>query len=238
MPTNPLKNDPVTSPLPGQTLAEQAYLQLRFDVIRGLREPGERLKIEKLKSIYGIGPTPLREALQKLSTDRLVLSEGNRGFRVAPLSPSEFTDLNIARTSIEKEATRLAIAIGDNQWEADIVASHYVLSKEDEALKATHDRVPDSWEAANAAFHDAIVGACGSVWLLRARASLADLVERYRRASLYQKLGQRDLGSEHAALLKAVLDRDADLACQLTAVHFGNTAQTLTEVIREPQADT
>lgn len=212
-----------------ETLALQAYRQLRVDIIRGIRAPEERLRLEMLKSVYGIGPTPLREALQKLSADGLIISEGNRGFMVAPLLVEEFEDLNAARTAIEKEAIRLSIAKGDDHWEAQLVAAHYLLSKEDKALSSARDGVPDSWEEANAAFHSAIVAACGSAWLLRVRASLLDLVERYRRASLYHELGQRKLDVEHSDILAAVLARDTEQACELTERHYALTTQTLVE---------
>ncbi|MFK7890978.1 MAG: FCD domain-containing protein [Granulosicoccus sp.] len=230
-----MTDDSKSSPNPEtvETLAHQAYRQLRVDIIRGIRAPGERLRLEMLKSVYGIGPTPLREALQKLSADGLVITVGNRGFKVAPLAVEEFEDLNIARTAIEKEAIRLSISRGDDQWEAQLVAAHYLLSKEDDALSSMRQRVPDSWEQANAGFHTAIVAACGSAWLMRVRASLTDLVERYRRASLYHELGQRQLPAEHAAILDAVLSRDTELACSLTEQHFALTARTLMEAAND-----
>jgi DNA-binding GntR family transcriptional regulator len=101
------------------------------------------------------------------------------------------------------------------------------MKKEDTALRRGLERVPDSWEKANAGFHFAMVSACGSSWLLTVRDSLNDLVERYRRASIYQKLGERDLAAEHAAIAEAVLARDADRACAMTERHFGLTAATL-----------
>lgn len=211
----------------GGTLAQAAYRALRTDILSGVRPPGERLRIEKLKSLYGVGPTPLREALQMLATDQLVIAEDNRGFTVAPLEPAEFADLNIARTAIELSALRLSIEHGDAEWEASIVAASYLMRKHDEALAQTTSGVPDSWEAANAGFHTAMVAACGSRWLLRLRASLHDQCARYRRASVYQKLGQRDLCSEHQAISQAVLARDADRACDLTAQHFALTAAGL-----------
>lgn len=216
-------------PLEGATLAEAAFKRLRRDIIVGVRPPGERLRIEKLKTIYGIGPTPLREALQKLSRDGLVVSEGNRGFMVAPLDASEFADLNLARTAIEKEALRLSIGRGDDQWEARVVAASYIMAKEDAALAQAQSGVPDSWERANTEFHAALVSACGSNWLLRVRAGLHDHCERYRRASVYQKLGSRDLGAEHTAIVEAALARDADRACHLTEQHFALTAAALME---------
>ncbi|NNG03465.1 MAG: GntR family transcriptional regulator, partial [Inquilinus sp.] len=181
----------------GETLSEAAYRRIRRDIIVGTRTPGERLRIERLKGIYAIGPTPLREALQKLSQDGLVVSEGNRGFTVASLDPGEFADLNLARTAIEKETLRLSIAKGGDAWEARVVAASYIMAKEDAALSHAHGRVPDSWEQANSNLHLSLVSACGSNWLLKVRAGLHDLCERYRRAAVYQMLGSRDLASEH-----------------------------------------
>ncbi|MFT6773615.1 MAG: GntR family carbon starvation induced transcriptional regulator [Paracoccaceae bacterium] len=214
----------------GQTLAQAAYRALRIDIIRGVRPPGERLRIEKLKSIYNVGPTPLREALQMLSADQLVLAEGNRGFTVAPLDFVAFGDLNTARTAVETAALRLSVVHGDEAWEAGVVAASYIMRKEDAALAPSALAVPDSWERANAGFHAAMVAGCGSQWLLRIRADLHDQCERYRRASVYQKIGQRNLSAEHGAIAAAVLVRDADLACKLTARHFALTASSLSDI--------
>lgn len=210
-----------------ETLADAAYRRLRLDIIRGHLKPGEKLRIEKLKTDYGIGPTPVREALQKLTAGSLVTTSGNRGFAVAPLSVQEFQDLNTARTCIEKEALRLALSLGDNAWEARVVAAHYVLKKEDEALKKLTGAVPDSWEVANADFHLATVEACGSNWLLHIRASISDLCERYRRTSLFQNRDARDLDTEHAEIAEAVLDRDASVACKRIEAHFLQTAKEI-----------
>lgn len=218
----------------GETLADAAYRSLRHDIIDGSRYPGERLRIEKLKAIYAIGPTPLREALQKLSQDGLVVGEGNRGFTVAPLDPGEFADLNLARTAIEKEALRLSIARGDDGWEARVVAASYIMAKEDAALAGSSAGVPDTWERANTEFHLALVSACGSNWLLKIRAGLHDLCERYRRASVYHERGARDLAAEHGEIVDAALARDAVRACDLIERHFALTAATLAEAGSEP----
>ncbi|MEO1017743.1 MAG: GntR family transcriptional regulator [Pseudomonadota bacterium] len=61
------------------TLTETVYSRLRQDIITGVRAPGERLRIEHLRKIYDVGPTPLREALQRLAADGLVLLAGSRG---------------------------------------------------------------------------------------------------------------------------------------------------------------
>lgn len=210
----------------GDTLTEAAYQALRLDIIRGTRAPGERLRISRLTGLYDVGPTPLREALQRLSADGLVSADTNRGFTVIALDMAEFRDLNTARTALEREALRLSLTRGDEAWEAGVVSAAYRMQKADAAL-AGGDPDLDRWEAANEAFHLAMVAACGSNWLLRLRKSLHDQCERYRRASVYLRRGTRDLGTEHAAILRAVLDRDIAAAADLTEAHYAATAQNL-----------
>lgn len=213
----------------GKTQSQIAYEVLRRDIIAGTRPANERLRIEKLSQLYGVGATPLREALQRLSADGLVLSTGNRGFSVAALDIAEFTDLNIARTALELEAVRLSISKGDEQWEASLVAAGYLLDKQDKALKQANADNLDQWDLANAAFHLATVSACGSRWLLRIRQQLHDQFERYRRVSIDLKSDERDLALEHKAILEAVLARDAQNACALIEAHFETTTRILSE---------
>ena len=215
-----------------ESMAQRAYRIIRADIISGARPPGERLRIEMLKTIYDIGPTPLREALQKLSTEGLVLALEKRGFMVSPLDLDEFSDLNIARIEIEKVALSRSIALGDRQWESRVVAATYLMNKEDAALLASGNGVSDAWEAANAEFHATMIAACGSKWLLQIRYHLQDMCERYRRSSISQSIrktgnGKRDVGKEHAAISNAVLARDARLACQLTESHYMKTLDRL-----------
>ena len=215
-----------------ESMAQRAYRIIRADIISGARPPGERLRIEMLKTIYDIGPTPLREALQKLSTEGLVLALEKRGFMVSPLDLDEFSDLNIARIEIEKVALSRSIALGDRQWESRVVAATYLMNKEDAALLASGNGVSDAWEAANAEFHATMIAACGSKWLLQMRDHLQDMCERYRWSSISQSIrktgnGKRDVGKEHAAISNAVLARDARLACQLTESHYMKTLDRL-----------
>ena len=208
-----------------ESMAQRAYRLIRADIISGARDPGERLRIEMLKTVYDIGPTPLREALQKLSTEGLVLALEKRGFMVSPLNLDEFSDLNIARIEIEKVALTRSLALGDSQWESRVVAATYLMKKEDEALLASGAGVYDAWETANAEFHVAMIAACGSKWLLH-------MCERYRRSSISQSNkktanGNRDVGEEHAAISDAVLSRNSELACQLTESHYMKTLSRL-----------
>ena len=210
-----------------RTLVELAYKALRTDIISAHRQAGERLRIDRLKTLYGVGPTPLREALQRLSVDGLVLALGNRGFMVAPLDADEFLDLNRARIAIEIQALGMAIENGDAEWESQVAGAAYRLAKVDASLKSADESPMAAWAVANSAFHLACVAACGSNWLLKVRATIDAQCERYRHASVDMKRLERDLEAEHRAIAQAVLDRASESACSLVSDHYCRTADVL-----------
>jgi DNA-binding GntR family transcriptional regulator len=209
-----------------------AYDALRQDILSGVRAPSEKLGIDRLRTLYRIGPTPLREALQRLAADGMVIATGNRGFIVAPLHAAEFQDLNLARTVVEKEAIRLSIQNGDGEWEASVVAAAYRLTKLDATLQTEKPCSMEEWEAANRDFHFATVRACGSSWLLRVRKLLHDQCERYRRTSVSIRRQTRDLKAEHQAIADAVVNRNADLAAELVERHFDVTTKVLVDELK------
>src|SRR5947209_19064222 len=99
------------------TLAMSIYGRLRRDILTGLFEPGERLPLDALGERYRVGLTPLREALNRLSAEELVLREGKRGFRVAPVSLADLADLVATLCWAVDVAIRQSIAKGDVAWE-------------------------------------------------------------------------------------------------------------------------
>ena len=112
---------------PIMTLSEKAYAALRQDIIRGAQASGKPLRMAELSSRYDMGFSPLREALNRLQSERLVVAEALRGFKVAPLSLAEMQDAIGARILIEGDALRAAIRDGDDNWAAGIVAALYAL---------------------------------------------------------------------------------------------------------------
>jgi len=64
--------------------------------------PGEKLRIEVLRTRYDVGGTPLREAMNRLSTEGLVTQSEQRGFRVTPVSADELLELTRTRCWINE----------------------------------------------------------------------------------------------------------------------------------------
>ena len=112
-----------------KTLAEKALRQLRDDILNGRLAPDARLRINQLQQRYGLGLSPLREALLRLSTEGLVLAQGQRGFVVAPVSLADLQDQTLARKTLDTAALTQAIAHGDADWESQVIAANHLLAR-------------------------------------------------------------------------------------------------------------
>lgn len=225
------------------TLAEQAHRALRRDIISGAIPAGQPLRLEFLKERYGISFSPLREALNRLHSERLVISTTSRGFRVAPFSEEEMWDAIETRIVIDCEALRRSLVRGDEEWEARLVASFHAL------MQATGRRIADvndpsspdqeELEERHHDFHRCLIGACGSRWLLDLSDQLYAQTERYRQPSLrdrnYWKL-ERDVGTEHRQLLDAAVARDTGLAAGILARHYRETGRMVRKVLELAEA--
>lgn len=208
----------------GKTLSEAAYARLRHDIIAGRLAPTAKLRIDELRQDYDTGASPLREALNRLAGEGFVTAEGQRGFSVAPISRKDLDEITHLRIMLETEALRDSIKHGDDAWEAGIVAAFHRLSK----LDIDHERKRDvrEWEARNQEFHEALIAACDSSWLLRLRRTLFEQHKRYRLIALLDGSSSRDVHGEHAEIMRAVLARDTIAACQATEAHILRTAES------------
>lgn len=209
------------------TLAQDAYESLRHDIIRGALAPGRPLRLADLSQRYGMGFSPLREALNRLQAERLVTAESLRGFKVAPLSAEELQDAVSLRILIETKALRASIAQGDDGWAAGIVSALYALKLQ----AARTGPEADIWalESRHHAFHLALVAACNSPWTMEFVERLYAATERYRIPVLLAANlpAGRDVQAEHGALAEATLDRDANTAVRLLEDHYQRTVDHL-----------
>ena len=166
------------------TLSERAANLVERDIIAGVLAPGARLGIVDLVQRYDIGATPLREGLSRLISRGLIVGIGQRGFRVADVSREDLEDITRIRTVIEIEALRLAIAHGDDTWEAGILgALHQMRRHIQRTGNEFREGAPD-FDRLHKGFHTALLAACGSKRLLTAHSDLYDQAYRYRRVMM------------------------------------------------------
>ncbi len=219
-------------PVAVKTIADQTYHRLRWDIVSGALPPGTKLPMDMLTRRYSVGMSPLREALVRLTGDALVHAEGQRGFWVTHISIDELDDTLRTRMLIETEALVRSIEQGDAAWEARVGAAYDALSAQEAHLESGDPTVFVRWERANHHFHEALVSACGSPWLIRLRRMLHQHSERYRLISLSHVMPGRDVHDEHEAIRDAALGRKALRAARLIEVHLQRTADAVREALR------
>jgi len=200
-----------------QGIGENAYRKIRADIVFGRLAPGRKLKLEQLKSNYGASVSTLREILNRLSSERLVVAEGQKGFEVAPVSIANLREIAALRQLLECRALEQSFRAGDMEWEARVVAAHHRLARM-EARMAEGDRShTEEWKRYDWQFHQALISACGSKMLIDTHAAVFDKYLRYQMIALSYR---GDIAAqEHAFLLECALRRDAARACDVLMRH-------------------
>ncbi len=216
-----------------KTLSEEVYRLLRRDILAGRLAPGSKLPFRQLAQLYGFGIAPLREALARLASERLVLLEGQRGFSVSPMSREELFDLCILWSEISVASMKIAIERGDENWEAEILAAFHRLQRTKLPASPSDFDAIEKWERLHSQFHMSLIAACGSPWRLHFCSVLSDQFERYRRVILLRMASStptaQKVNEEHRKIAEAAVNRDSDHAAQLLTDHFSGNLSYLAE---------
>jgi DNA-binding GntR family transcriptional regulator len=211
--------------------ATLAYEAIRGDILAGRHAPDKKLKIQDLASDLDVSPGAVREALSRLVPEQLVVSRDQRGFVVAPLSIADLEDLTDLRCEIEEIALRRSVERGDVNWEANLLAAAHRLRSI--PLRIDGDVVlRREWVDAHAAFHAALVAACGSRRLLTLHAQLYEQSERYRGLSAHLET-DRNVAHEHQEIVNLALARDADGLVDATLDHLRTTTKLIAGSVRQ-----
>lgn len=202
---------------------------LRAAMARGDLPPGTQLGEAALATRLGVSRGPLREAMQRLTQEGLLVSYRNRGIFVPELTPAAVEDMYVLRGALEGAAVRRILAGGDpTAAAADLEAACDVMA-------GLADE-PDGHAMADAdiAFHRRLVEAAHSGRLSRVHESV--LVEtamclRAMRGS-YQRAEERV--AEHRAIARRIGDRDLPGALTALDEHMRDGLARLLDTDRAP----
>ncbi len=222
-----LNNQPILH----QTIQESVADYIRARIMAREYRPGERLVQDELAEQLGVSRTPIREALQKLSSEGYVVLSPHRGASVADFSLEELEEIYSVRIGLESYAAYLAAQRITEEELGEL-----------EAHLRKMDRVNERGDVKqlirlNRGFHVAIYAAARQPRLYDLIIHYLDLAERYRR--IFHSLTNRaeHTVDEHQELFDALRCHDADLATQLTREHLEQTASALVAALlkREEQ---
>ena len=183
--------------------AAQAYHDVEKMIVFGDLAPGSLVSEAHLMERTGLGRTPVREALQRLSRNRMVEIHPNKGVLIPPASVEAQLRMLELRRVLEGLAVRLACERATPEDHAAmremaelLATSSFELRQYAETVRGTHDLI--------------VVGAHND-YLADAMAPLQGLSRRFWFTHVTDPVADvRDGAQLHEAILRAILDRDAD----------------------------
>jgi GntR family transcriptional regulator, carbon starvation induced regulator len=142
---------------------------------------------------------------------------------VAHVSRDDLADITQMRTVVEIEALRLAIAQGDDAWEAEILGALHQMRRHIERTGNEFREGAPDFDRLHKGFHTALLMACGSKRLLAAHSDLYDQAYRYRRVMMRAVDSAEEFVTTHQHLAERVLARDVDGAQAMLKSHLRST---------------
>jgi DNA-binding GntR family transcriptional regulator len=205
------------------TKTDLAYGQIRQAILEGLFRPGSTLDQEVLAEQLDLSTTPVREALRRLESERLVVRRAHRDTVVAPLSMTTVEESFAVRFALDPMAASLA-ATKATPEERKLLKELLVA---DEPGPRPADRVTRHRQ-----LHRAVYGACHNELLVEMLDTLWDVGDRYRLVALQHGAVAPPLPKDHGPILEAVIDGKAKLAAKLMHEHTAEAFQTISDSAR------
>lgn len=211
----------------GLPLSEKAYRSLLDAIQKGELKSGSRMREVELAGSLGISRTPVREALGRLISEGLVVNDKIRGMIVAELDHGEVNELYAMREVLEGTAARFA-AQHASEVEISILLE---LVERDRQLTADQ---PADLVSNNRLFHDTLYRAAHNRYLVKTLNTLRETMALLGQTTLMQMGRSEKAIDEHAAIVKAIQDRDPEAAEIAAREHIRAAHRTRLKLMFEP----
>lgn len=200
------------------TASDVILKHLRNAIMTGAFDEGAPIRQDEIATLFNVSKIPVREALKQLEAEGFVTFQRNRGAIVASLTEPEIAEIFEVRAILESNAIRLSIP---KMTDLDL----------DEATEHCNafDRETDvsRWADLNWMFHSSLYKAAKRPYLLQMIRTVNARVERYLRLQLTISGGHELAANEHALILAACQDRDAERASKLVFDHILGASRSL-----------
>ena len=194
------------------SLGGRVFQKIREHILNGKYKENDELRENTIGKELGVSRTPVREALRQLELEGLVTIIPNRGAYVTGISHKDIWDIYVIRSMLEGLCARWAAKnITDAQLdelEETILLSEFQMKKES-GFSA------EQVAALDGRFHSILYEASGSRILDHVLTDFHNYVQTARRSSVVSEDRARKSIREHRQILRAIKDRDEEMAEQL-----------------------
>ena len=198
------------------SLVDQAYNDIKDKICDFRLFPGQVISDFILSKELGMSRTPIRQALQRLERDGLIVDAGaGKSYEVSQITEEEIIELFDARQGIEVMAVKLAVDNGIS--ETQIIEMERMNRNMEAANK--DGRIKDNFQY-DQEFHDYLVSMSGNKKLIRFHDSLLIQLRRMRMLSYLERTYQDKAYRDHQMIIKGLQGSDKKMAQQALEEHI------------------
>lgn len=218
-----IKNKKTATGGPQMSSSHRAHAQLREQLLRSRFLPGQKINEVSLASELEISRTPLREALNRLVAEGLLVDR-ERGFSVPGLEPQAVFDLFEARAEVECATVRLAC---ERAEDAELEALSDFLK---ESMAESPDASVDRLIELDIHFHNTIAELARNKVLRQMLSNLNDRIHLIRWIAMEDRRERTQ--SQHREILDHIRARDTDAAITAMRGHILHRKEDILKVIK------
>jgi len=214
-----------------QTLADQVLTKIQTAIIKGEIPHGTKISEQELAATYGISRGPLREAISRLESQKLIERIPHVGARVVSLDINELVDLFKVREVLEGMAARLA---AEHMSPTEVSELSSLLDKHEQSEQLQQGESYYQQEG-DLDFHYLIImGSKNKTLINTLTVDLYHIIRMYRFQCSAETARPQKAFSEHRRIIEAIQSGDGELAELLMKRHISaarvNTEQRLTAI--------
>lgn len=206
------------------SLSGRVFHIIRENILKGKYKEHDELRENTIGKDLGVSRTPVREALRQLELEGLVTIIPNKGAYVTGISTKDVGDIYVIRSMLEglcaRWATENITAAQLDELEEIILLSEFHMKKDG---GGNAEQVTEF----DGRFHAVLYEACSSKILGHVLTDFHKYVQMARKSSVVSEERARKSIREHKQILRAIREKDADLAEQLANEHISHVIQNL-----------
>ena len=200
-----------------KSLVDQIYDTLLLRIRNLEYKPGMRINLDELKAEFSVSTAPIREALQRLARDNVVVVRPRIGFNVASLTKEDVKNVFEARKLIEGFCLRTAIKMEDKDSLVSIKNSMVMLQKRlDSENPPTEDLVKECIDIDDFLHRNILIGNCTNKFILNFYETLDTFSSIIRHFSFRLK---EDI-EQHISIVDAIINSDLSRAEKQLLAHL------------------
>lgn len=211
-----------------KSLVDQIYEKLLFRIRTLEYEPGMRINLDKLKAEFSVSTAPIREALQRLARDNIIVVRPRIGFNVASLTEDDVEHVFETRKMLEEYCLRIAIEAEERESLLSIHKNLLSLRQRlEEENPPTENLVKECIDIDDFIHKDILIGNCSNRFILGFYETLDNFASIIRHFSFRLK----DDTVQHISIIEAMLIPDLSLAEAKLNAHLDSAKNATIEWI-------